>query len=96
MKNFKTKPIKVTAIKFDGTHSSGKEIQEAFPGNNIEIVYEYGRTRFKLKAFNTTDQRYLYITEDHWAVKGALGELFIYRDNLFHEMFEAEEDKKDV
>ena len=93
MKTFITVPLVVEAIQFDGSFSVGQKIKDAFPQNQIELVYEYGRTRYKLRIFNPQDQRYAYILEGSWAVRGALGELFIHRDNLFQAMFSETKNK---
>lgn len=88
MKKYVAKPIEVEAIRFDGTHAVGMEIKKLFPDSQVELMYEYGRAQFKLKVFNVFDQRYWNIHLGDFVVRGTLGDLMVYRENLFHETFE--------
>lgn len=87
MTKYITVPMTVDAIQFTGTHESGMEIIEAFPDEMIELQYDYGRIIFNLKVLNPRDSRYYVVRPTDYVVKGALGELFIHRENLFQAMF---------
>lgn len=87
IKKYVTTPLVVDVIKFDGSHDMVKSIIEYFRGSaRLEEGYEYGRSRMMLRLYNR-DGSITKIHEGDFIVKGALGEIFVYRDNLFNAMF---------
>ncbi len=83
---FTPKALELDVIHFDGTHSSALFIQDAVPQAKLDIVYDYGTTKHKLRML--VDQRYVFVTAGNYVVCGPLGELFIYRKNVFEAMFD--------
>jgi hypothetical protein len=87
MKVYSTKQQAVLAMQFDGGYSTGKEIKLLFPEIHILIEYDYNRGAVhKLKVL--IGNRFMEVVKSDYLVKGALGEVFIYRENLFHAMFD--------
>lgn len=88
MKKYIAREIDVEAIQFDGTHSMMVQIKELFKDSaRIDDRYDYGKSRIRLIILDRMTNRYFEANAGDYIVRGALGELFVYRENLFNAMF---------
>ncbi len=83
---FYFKPTVVEAIQFDGTHLRGLSVQEMFPDENIELLYDYSHCRYKMRV--KYGRRYYEIQDTQYVMRSEFGELFVYNEDSFKKMFE--------
>lgn len=87
MRTFVSKPAVFEGFQFDGSYHMAHEIVRAFPDEKFDVINDYGKTCFKLKHLNPSRGWFNIIDRSDFVVKGPLGELFIYRENLFKALF---------
>lgn len=96
MKKYTAKPITVEAIKFDGSYHTTQFLMSYLKDSaKIESRYEYEKSTLRLIILDRFTNRYFEAVSGDYVVRGALGEVFVYRDNLFNEMFSEMADKND-
>lgn len=93
MKRYIAKPLVVLAVKFDGTNEMALKLKDLFPFEKLEIRYDYGKARFKVMVLNSKNNRYYDIEAGDYVMTGTLGDLLVFRENLFEAMYSPVEEE---
>jgi hypothetical protein len=76
---FRKKPVTITAIQFDGTPASFKEIDEFCEGAVVEVDGQ---------PFIRTLEGDMLVGRGDWVIRGVAGEFYPCKDSIFRETYD--------